>query len=45
VLNGPSRTRRVLDLLAYRRAFNQSLTPQDGIYGIGIAWGEKLMPA
>lgn len=34
----------ILDLLAYRRAFEAVLADQPGIYGIGIAWGEAVRP-
>jgi len=33
----------LLDLLAYRRAFDSRLTGQH-LYGLGIAWGAELDP-
>lgn len=33
------------DLLAYRAAFAPQLDGQDGVYGLGIAWGAGLQPA
>jgi hypothetical protein len=33
------------DLLAYRRAFEDALGAQDGVYGIGYAWGAELAPS
>jgi hypothetical protein len=33
------------DLLAYRRAFDASLTGSEGVYGLGVAWGADLEPA
>jgi hypothetical protein len=35
----------ILDLLAYRRAFDATLKQQVGTYGMGIAWGAALKPA
>jgi hypothetical protein len=35
----------ILDLLAYRRAFDATLKQQVGTYGMGIAWGAALEPA
>jgi hypothetical protein len=35
----------LLDLLAYRRAFDYVLAQQGGTYGIGYAWGSELTPA
>lgn len=35
----------ILDLLAYRRAFEPALAGQSGAYGIGVAWGAELRPA
>jgi hypothetical protein len=35
----------IFDLLAYRRAFDTTLTRQAGAYGIGVAWGAALQPA
>jgi hypothetical protein len=32
------------DLLAYRTAFAPQLDAQDGVYGLGIAWGAELEP-
>ena len=32
------------DLLAYRTAYAPELDTQDGIYGVGIAWGEAVVP-
>jgi hypothetical protein len=34
-----------LDLLAYRRAFDDVLTEGAETYGLGIAWGEELEPS
>lgn len=34
-----------LDLLAYRRAYGAALHEQDGVYGLGYAWGAQLQPA
>ena len=34
----------ILDLLAYRRAFDTVLATQDGPYGLGVAWGQALTP-
>jgi hypothetical protein len=33
------------DLLGYRRAFEPILSNQNGVYGIGAAWGEVVEPA
>jgi hypothetical protein len=33
------------DLLAYRTAFSDVLSHQDGSYGLGIAWGADLSPS
>jgi hypothetical protein len=34
-----------MDLLAYRRAFDEVLSQQQGCpYGVGYAWGERLRP-
>jgi hypothetical protein len=33
------------DLLAYRSAFASILDSQDGVYGLGIAWGAGLTPS
>jgi hypothetical protein len=33
------------DLLGYRRAYEQTLSQQHGMYGIGYAWGRGLEPA
>jgi hypothetical protein len=35
----------LLDLLAYRSAFDPTLRSQAGTYGLGIAWGRGLQPA
>jgi hypothetical protein len=32
------------DLLAYRTAFRRALDQQEGVYGLGIAWGAELQP-
>jgi hypothetical protein len=32
------------NLLAYRRAFDAGLAGNDGVYGLGIAWGAELQP-
>jgi hypothetical protein len=32
------------DLLAYRTAFGPELQAQEGVYGLGIAWGAGLIP-
>jgi hypothetical protein len=35
----------LLDLLAYRRAYENALAPQAGAYGLGLAWGRGMSPA
>jgi hypothetical protein len=35
----------LLDLLAYRRAFDPVLSASEPPYGVGIAWGEAMAPA
>jgi hypothetical protein len=35
----------LLDLLAYRRAFDPVLSIAQGVYGLGIAWGADLEPS
>ncbi len=32
------------DLLMYRRAFDAALAGQEGLFGIGYAWGAELRP-
>jgi hypothetical protein len=34
----------ILDLLAYRQAFDPVLAEQAGIYGVGVAWGQAVQP-
>jgi hypothetical protein len=40
-----SARRAARDLLMYRRAFDPILGKQEGVYGIGIAWGADIRPA
>jgi hypothetical protein len=35
----------LLDLLAYRRAFEPVLSSAQSVYGLGIAWGTELVPS
>lgn len=35
----------LLDLLAYRRAFDHVLGQQASVYGLGVAWGAAMQPS
>jgi hypothetical protein len=35
----------LLDLLAYRRAFDHVLGQQTSVYGLGVAWGRAMKPS
>jgi hypothetical protein len=35
----------LIDLLAYREAFQSTLSPAQSPYGLGIVWGQDLEPA
>ncbi len=40
-----SARRALFDLLAYRRAYEESLADGPERYGLGIAWGSSLEPS
>jgi hypothetical protein len=41
---GDSARAALLDLLGYRRAFDEVLSQQEAPYGLGLAWGAELLP-